>query len=437
MSRTALVLAGHGSHISPETAGIVWQQVDQLRALNVADEVTAAFWKETPSFHQVIDTLVADDVTIVPLFTAQGYFTQTVIPAEMSLNGKLTTREGRTIRYTPTLSEHPHLSQIVRQRIQTALEQSGADPSDVAVAIIGHGTRRSPESRRATLNQADQVRDKAAESLAVFLDDSPSIPDIYRLTTRPVIIAVPFFLALGSHTTIDVPAELGLASGSMFGHVSGREVYYTLPVGVGADLDQTILELARDSGAPLREPSSAGQWDGFPTVGRDELIEAVRAAGWIEFGQLTLSLHEVRPTEINFEREVIEFSEPAALRDHVRREPFRPLSTSTDLPRDWVVRIEKRAQIHAVVETIYPGAVAEWVRRETLPITPLESLAARQTGMYRQIDQLSAERRAEIVAQVCGNCVRHPTWFDGIREHIPCAEACNFWMSRALKAETE
>ena len=112
----------------------------------------------------------------------------------------------------------------------------------------------------------------------------------------------------------------------------------------------------------------------------------MRAAGWIEFGQLTLSLHEVRPTEIDLEREIVEFSDPAALRDHIRRDPFRPLATSTDLPRDWVVRIDRRAQIHAVVETVYPGAVADWARRETLAVTPLEALAARQTGMYRQID---------------------------------------------------
>ncbi|HVU10623.1 MAG TPA: CbiX/SirB N-terminal domain-containing protein, partial [Phototrophicaceae bacterium] len=71
MPRTALILAGHGSHISPNTAGVVWEQVDRLRTLNVADEVTAAFWKETPSFHQAINTLDADDITIVPLFTAQ------------------------------------------------------------------------------------------------------------------------------------------------------------------------------------------------------------------------------------------------------------------------------------------------------------------------------------------------------------------------------
>ncbi len=433
MPRTALILAGHGSHISPNTAGVVWEQVDRLRALNVADEVTAVFWKETPSFHQVIDTLDADDITIVPLFTAQGYFTQTVIPAEMGLSGTLTQRDGRTIRYTPTLSEHSYLSQIVRQRVADALAQSGADPSEVAVAIIGHGTKRSPESRRATLEQAEQVGDLAAESFAAFLDDSPSIPDIYRLTTAPIIIAVPFFLALGSHTTMDVPAELGLAPGETIGQINGRQVYYTLPVGVGGDLVDTILELAHDADAPLREPlMTASVWDGFPSVGRDALIEAVRTAGWIEFGQLTLSLHEVRPTEIDLEREIVEFSDPASLRAHIRNQPFRPLATSTDLPGDWVVRIDRRAQIHAVVETIYPGIVADWARRETLMINALETLAARQKGMYRRVDQLSNEQREALIEQVCGHCARHPSWFDGVREPIPCAEACNWWLSRAL-----
>ncbi|HVU10367.1 MAG TPA: hypothetical protein VHD90_03775, partial [Phototrophicaceae bacterium] len=94
--------------------------------------------------------------------------------------------------------------------------------------------------------------------------------------------------------------------------------------------------------------------------------------------------------------------------------------------------IDKRPQIHAVVETIYPGAVADWARRESLAITSLETLAARQTGMYRRVDQLSNEQRTKLVEQVCERCVRHPTWFDGTREPIPCAEACNWWLSRAL-----
>ena len=176
MSRTAL-LAGHGSHISPETAGIVWEQVDKLRALGIADEVTAAFWKETPSFHGVIDTLAADDITILPLFTAQGYFTQTVIPAEMGLNGRVTKRGGRVIRYAPTLSEHPYLADVVSRRLEAAMQALDSTPETTAVAVIGHSTRRNRESRLATEAQAERIRASgiAAEVQAVYLDDQPGI----------------------------------------------------------------------------------------------------------------------------------------------------------------------------------------------------------------------------------------------------------------------
>src|SRR5260221_13172956 len=115
---TALVLAGHGSHISPQTAGLGWRHVDTLRAMGVADEISAAFWKEMPSYHHVLHSLAATDVTIVPLFTAQGYFTRTVIPAELGLNGSLTTADGRILRYARTLSEHPHLAEVVERRVK-------------------------------------------------------------------------------------------------------------------------------------------------------------------------------------------------------------------------------------------------------------------------------------------------------------------------------
>ncbi|MFN8528772.1 MAG: CbiX/SirB N-terminal domain-containing protein [Anaerolineae bacterium] len=51
----------------------------------------------------------------------------------------------------------------------------------------------------------------AAEVVTVFLDDMPEIAEVYRLTRAPIILLImPYFLAAGSHTTIDVPRELGL-----------------------------------------------------------------------------------------------------------------------------------------------------------------------------------------------------------------------------------
>jgi sirohydrochlorin cobaltochelatase len=437
MTRTAIILAGHGSHISPQTAGLVWQHVDRLRAAGVADEVTAAFWKEAPSFHRVFDSLLADDITIVPLFTAQGYFTRTVIPAEMGLQGMVTLRRGRALRYTRTLGEHPYLAQIVQRRVFDALRLSGAPPDQTAVAIIGHSTERNPESRQATEYQAELIRDAGivAEVVAVYLDDSPAIGEVYDLTSAPNLIAVPYFLALGSHTTIDVPEALALQPGQSLGWVRDRAVYYTPPVGIEESMQDVILELARDAGAPLRDAQTGDSaWDCFPAAGRDDLIAAVQQAGTLQLGRLTLTQSEVRAA--SGDPCGASFDDPGLLRAFVREQPFRPLVTSVDLPAGWRVEVMEPDRLHAVVETIYPGLVADWSanRRKVFTVDSLEATTARQTGMYRTLSALDQTQRAATVAQVCSHCVRHPTWFDGAPSELPCAEACNVWMTAALES---
>ena len=51
----------------------------------------------------------------------------------------------------------------------------------------------------------------------------------------------------------------------------------------------------RDPGDLINRLATASP-DSFPGAGRDDLIEAVRAAGTMQFGQLTLSLSAVYPT---------------------------------------------------------------------------------------------------------------------------------------------
>jgi sirohydrochlorin cobaltochelatase len=433
---TALILAGHGSHISPHTAGLVWRHVDRLRSMGVADEITAAFWKEMPAYYRVLETVTADDVTIVPLFTARGYFTQTVIPTEMALEGRLTRRGSRLIRYTTALNEHPYLGEVVQARVENAMSDFNLSASETAVAIIGHSTRRNPESRRATELQAQRLRETgiAAQVQDVYLDDSPEIAEIYTLTDRPNLIAVPYFLAAGSHTTIDVPDELSLEPGTNRGFVQGRQVFYTLPVGVDDDLLSVILALAAEVGAPLYSPSQNTPWNAFPSAGANALIEAVSAQGTLRFGELCLTVNKVSvwgdtdtPDEIKT---------PAALRDRIRENPFRSLATAVGLPRGWQVPINHPQQIHTVVETVYPGAVANWAVSQSgaLPLCSLAQTTQRQTGMYRALESLTEAVQAEIVEQVCSGCVRHPLWFNHDKNgKLPCPEACNHWLSAALE----
>lgn len=434
--KTALILAGHGSHISPATAGLVWQQVDVLRAAGVADEITAAFWKETPSFATVLHTLIAEDITIVPLFTAQGFFTRNVIPSEMGLTGTMTQHNGRTLRYTRTFGEHPYLRQIVRRRVEDMLPEIDAASGDVGVALIGHGTKRNPTSRAATEAQAQMLRDLniVREVVAVYLDDTPAIPDAYNMLTTPVIIAVPNFLAPGSHTTLDVPGELGLPEGESFAQIQGRQLYYTDPVGMDDALTQVILELAKESGMAFSPAKTGSAWGCFPAAGRDMLLKTVHERGEMRFGELVLTPYEVR-SEILGDL-ILEL--PGQLRDFMRKSgAFRPLATTTDMPQGWRVPIHTPEMIHAVVETVYPGAVADWaaLQKGTFATASLDEVAARQQGMFRALANF--DHAAEFVQQVCSGCVRYPTWFDAqtSENDIPCRQACNLWMSSALENE--
>jgi sirohydrochlorin cobaltochelatase len=435
MTRTALILAGHGSHISPDTAGLVWSYVDQLREWGVADEVTACFWKEMPSFHHVLDTVTAEDITIVPVFTARGYFATTAIPAEMDLDGEITRRDGRIIRYSKTLGDHPHLAKIVQKRVTDALENYHLDPKLVAVAVIGHGTPRNRHSRDVTCDQAEQLRDQnlVREVVDVYLDDEPFIPSIYQTTQSPNIIAVPNFLATGSHTTIDVPKALGIQLDVNPSNVNGRQVFYTSPIGTDDVVCDLILDLARETGQPFEIQPERDVWSGFPQRGRDELINAVQTEGILSFGQLQLSPTEIHPLESAENPIVLET--PVSLRKFVREEPFRPLATASNLPTGWRVPISSPEILYPIVETIYPGTVADWAayQKGEFQSESLSYVAQFQTGMFKDIDRLASSAVENLVGEICGNCVCHPMWLHGESppNAIPCKSPCNFWLSRA------
>ena len=62
-------------------------------------EVECAFWKEEPSLRDALflfDPESIREVYVVPNFISEGYFTQTVVPRELELDGRIT----NTIEWT-------------------------------------------------------------------------------------------------------------------------------------------------------------------------------------------------------------------------------------------------------------------------------------------------------------------------------------------------
>ncbi len=433
----ALLLAGHGSHISPQTAGLVWSYVDRLRALGIADEVGACFWKETPAFSQVLDSFCADTVIVVPAMAADGYFARTVIPTEMGLSDTLSQRGTRRIHYTQPLGLHPRLSEVLRARVSDLMVEQELDSCDVAVAVIGHGTRRDARSQGAARIQA-QALERSWPGLTVleaYLDDEPSIASIYERTGAPVILAAPWFLAPGSHVSVDVPRELGLPSGASSGRAGGRSVYYLGVPGTADVVCEVIVELARACEPDLEMGRPASDWSGFPRRGAQALWDEVCERGQVKFGELLLTPAEVRPVAEDADTHCV--SSPAELRRIVREHPFRPLPEAIRLPAGWRVALRQPHELAAVVETVYPGAVADWAAWRDGAFRPesLATVAARQTGNFRGVDKLPAAIVAQVSATLCDNCVRQPTW-NGVgsaADELPCRSPCNLWLSQATR----
>jgi len=139
----------------------------------------------------------------------------------------------------------------------------------------------------------------------------------------------------------------------------------------------------------------------------------VLVTGGMLFGQLWLTPSEV--CVVGDTGNTTALAHPTAIRAWVREKPFRPLPTKRDLSGGWHVEIRQPEWLHAVVETVYPGAVADWAahRRKQFQVAGLAEVAGRQTGMLRELATLGEAQKAKLAKAVCGQCVRHPTWFHG------------------------
>src|SRR5579884_1294770 len=94
-AQTALLIAAHGSTVNPDSSAPTLAHAAEIRRRKVFAQVECAFWKEEPSLRDALflfDPEPIRQVCVVPNFISEGYFTQTVIPRELELNGRITQR---------------------------------------------------------------------------------------------------------------------------------------------------------------------------------------------------------------------------------------------------------------------------------------------------------------------------------------------------------
>lgn len=210
------------------------------------EEAGVAFHRGSPPFSAALDELQARDVVVVPVMMSRGYYSDVVLPRELAKNRRF--GEVR-LRYTLPLGLHDGMAALIGRRLAQLERRFSLDKP--AVAIVGHGTARHPESRTSTVDVAREI--DALESIgpakAFFLDDEPRVEELAGFAVDRDVILLPFLISAGLHAIRDLSrralgAELR-GDRPQVAEAGGRRILIDRPVGNDPAIAELLIDLAR------------------------------------------------------------------------------------------------------------------------------------------------------------------------------------------------
>ena len=251
-SNSALLIVGHGSSVNPDSSAPSFAHAAEIRRRNLFADVACAFWKEEPSLRDAVflfEDAAIREVFVVPNFISEGYFTETVIPRELELSGRLTTRaSGQLWKYCEPVGNHPLVTELLLQR---AREIAPNIPErQTSLLIVAHGTDLNDRSAVAAKREVEKIRalNRYAAVLNVYMEEEPRVSDWAGLTSTENVVVVPFFISDGLHSYEDIPALLGIAdisektSATNPHQLHGRSLYYAKAIGTDPRVADVVLE---------------------------------------------------------------------------------------------------------------------------------------------------------------------------------------------------
>lgn len=269
-SKAALLIVAHGSTVNPDSSAPTFAHAAEIRRRKIFANVECAFWKEEPSLRDarfLFDPESIREVCVVPNFISEGYFTQTVIPRELELNGTTTKRaSGQRWKYCQPVGNHPAVTELLLKRAREVAP--GVDPTETSLLIVAHGTDLNENSAVAAKREAEKIRalGNFAEVLNVYMEEPPLVSDWRKLTKTRNVVVVPFFISDGLHSYEDIPRLIGIvvaggvdrtrpgseppatARGEIFRHnpyhVDGRSLFYAPSIGTDPGFADIIVEQA-------------------------------------------------------------------------------------------------------------------------------------------------------------------------------------------------
>ena len=227
----ALLIIGHGSTVNPDSSAPTLAHATEIRRRKIYVDVSCAFWKEEPSLRDALSMFPdTREVYVVPNFISEGYFTQTVIPRELELNGRVTIRSnGQLWKYCEPAGNHPMMTDLLLQRARQVAP--GVAESETSLLIVAHGTDLNENSAAAAKREVEKIRGLGsyAAVLNVYMEEAPLVADWRKLTTTQNVVVVPFFISDGLHSYEDIPALLGIARESSGRDQNRKDIFRSEP----------------------------------------------------------------------------------------------------------------------------------------------------------------------------------------------------------------
>jgi sirohydrochlorin cobaltochelatase len=258
---SALLIVAHGSTVNPDSSAPTLAHAAEIRRRKIFAEVGCAFWKEEPSLRDALflfDPESIRQIYIVPNFISEGYFTQTVVPRELELNGRITKRSnGQVWKYCEPVGNHPMMTELLLKRARDVAPD--VDPAQTSLLIVAHGTDLNENSAGAAKREAEKIRGlgQFAAVLNVYMEEPPLVSDWRKLTKTPNVVVVPFFISDGLHSYVDIPRLIGIANGrstipshaargEIFRHnpyrINRRSLFYAPSIGTDPGFADIIIE---------------------------------------------------------------------------------------------------------------------------------------------------------------------------------------------------
>ena len=254
----ALLIVGHGSTVNPDSSAPSLAQAAAIRERAIFREVACAFWKEEASLRDALlffDEPEIREVYVVPNFISEGYFTQTVIPRELQLDGRLTIRPGdQAWKYCEPVGNHVAVTQLLLRRARQVAP--GVAEAETTLLIVGHGTALNDNSAVAAKREVEKIRALGLYAAVqnAYMEEPPHISDWARLTTTPNVVVVPFFISDGLHSYHDIPVLLGIESEGTAAasqrdifrrnphRLHDRDLYYASAIGTEPKFAEIIID---------------------------------------------------------------------------------------------------------------------------------------------------------------------------------------------------